>query len=88
MLALSTLNPEVLRSSPDTVVFNGDWLTKASIGGISQASRPVEPLTAQLNPQLVKVMGDHDNRAALQGPGVARGESASYTHRAEAPELT
>ena len=41
------------------------WLTTANRRHIARFA-PVEPLAAQLNAQLVWVMGNHDNRAALR----------------------
>jgi 3',5'-cyclic AMP phosphodiesterase CpdA len=60
-------NPEVLGRRPDAIVFNGDLADKGESEAYRKPRAGVVPLAARLNAQLIWVMGNHDNRAALRG---------------------
>ena len=51
---------------PDPIVFNGDLADKGGSEAHHTLRAVVEPLAAQLNAQLVWMMGNHDNRVALR----------------------
>lgn len=51
---------------PDVIVFTGDLADAGEPGAYRKLRSLVEPFAAQLDAQLVWVMGNHDNRAALR----------------------
>ncbi len=50
---------------PDAIIFNGDLAGKGEPEAYRKLRGGIEPLAAQLSAQLVRVMGNHDNRAPL-----------------------
>jgi 3',5'-cyclic AMP phosphodiesterase CpdA len=55
-----------LGKRPDAIVFNSDLVDKGESEAYHKLRGGVEPLAAQLNAQLVWVMGNHDNQAAVR----------------------
>lgn len=51
---------------PDAIVFTGDLADAGEPGAYRKLRAAVEPFAAELGAELVWVMGNHDNRAALR----------------------